>query len=233
MKKAGLMLVIFSLCVFVPLVAMAASADWIGQVYPAGNAQALLKGGQWLNVGGVYPVPEEGSFRTAKGGLSFSFKDGTQMDMGANSEVSLKRLSNGKVAVSLRKGAIGINSPAGGRVVIVTPEGLGYEPGPKGFTGGFSFDGAKTRTKTLAGNIGPVKDKETLASLKEVPSLRQEAADPPPLAPAIIPGAFAGTGGSAGPLTGLLVGGGFGGLAGGGVATEESRGPSHASAFTP
>ncbi len=225
MRKAALVLLLFLLYVLAPVAAMAADANWIGQVYPAGDAQALSKGGKWLGIDGVYPVPGEGSFRTSKGGLSFSFTDGTQMDVGANSEVSLKGLAGGGMVVSLRRGAIGINSPAGDKVAIVTPDGRRYESGPGGFTGGISFDGVKTRTKTLAGNIEAGKGNLARpAGFSEAPSGGKQPVDPPIDPPA-----------AGGALTGLLVGGGFGGIVAGGIEVEDSRmSPTHhASPYIP
>lgn len=220
-KTAGALLIsfflFFSLPAMLPPVAEAVSnppfSGAAGQVYPAGQARALLGKGQWITLDRVYPVPASGNFKTGKGSLSFLFKEGTRMDIGASSEMGVKRLADGALAVVMCKGVMAVNVAAAGRIAIVTPMGQILESGPKGFAGVIYVKGWQTRIRTLAGNLEAGADKKLAAMKQSCTALsvaRSPAIDPPVFKPV----------GSSGPGTGLLVGGGLGGGLAAGVAAE-------------
>lgn len=232
MKKATtVMLLIFTFCVLNAADAMQFS-NWVGQAYPTGDTRMLVSG-QWSRMTGVNPVGLQEDFRTAEGSLSLVLKDGTRLDAGKDSEFAIRSAIDDtgrpSYTVTLVRGRIGINNAAGTKMVIKTPDNQLLETGQKGFIGGLSFDGARTRIINLSGNlVVKAGAQETLAGAA---ADKNGARANDPASPATDPAAIVAPGGEGSILTGLGVAGGMGGAAGAGVAAENSM--RHASPSRP
>jgi len=163
MKRAVFLLAVcLTSFILQPLVSYAAGPVF-GQVAGVGSSQFSVDGHNWTATGRSFPIGAEAWYRTGDGRLAFILNDGTRIELGDDSAMTL-RCSSGSYAVALEKGKIGVSVNGNSSVIVTTPDALKMVVSEKDSIAGAYFDWKKTQVVSLLGNL-KVVDGATVMSL--------------------------------------------------------------------
>ncbi len=99
----------------------------LGEVVSTGEAEVMTSSGDWSVMERAYPVLPGSTYRTGAGGLSFILSDGSRLEVGNQSELSITG-ERGRYSIRLARGGVAFNVTAATDLVIRTPDAVVEAP---------------------------------------------------------------------------------------------------------
>ncbi len=124
--------------------------DMVGQVRGIGTSRMKTFSGKWIAVSDkTYPLASGSVLRTVRGKMTITTRNGTRIEVGEHSEVSIGSAAGG-YSIMLQQGSIAYDVPQSAQLQVNTANSkMTADPLSKGFVG----QGKKTYIRSAAGSL--------------------------------------------------------------------------------